>query len=528
MASRESIRWPIIFVFPLLLPALWSLIQSAAQTRSLDVNPIVGLLGTTLALGIGSACLAVPCGWVLAIVLVRLGWPARLLLSLFLITLAFVPLAVQAGGWISVIGPYGWITPRDLGLGVSVRTGPAAAIAVMLIHALAFLPWVVGILAGSLAWHGIDIEEWALTFTGLPNVLTRVLLPVHRDATILSAFVVLAGVWSDMTVTDLFAIRTLAEEIYVEMEAGSIGTQGLPVVLVSMLTGVGISLLVSKAMVRELDRPASVGFASPWDVVGLARSHSAIAIQLLGISIMVLLTLPLLALGRQGFASFYPSGWSTTGGWGDVRLIGSSLFISSASGFVATLSATVLAWWYINESRPRRAGAIMIAMFAMMIPGPAIGLAIVEMLSRPSPGDLLGRFYDSALVIIWGQAARAWPWVFLVLAGAMSRYPKCRWELLYLEGASSWMRFRLGPLGELWNIVAGGFVLGTALCLGELATSKLIAPPGVELVSTTMFSLLHVGTTQAQARLGLMVWLVSALMVIAGWGMQRGKKKRQR
>jgi ABC-type Fe3+ transport system permease subunit len=461
-----------------------------------------------------SVAICLPAGVVIAAAFVRLGMRGMAILPFLLATIVFVPVVVQAGGWISIVGPYGFIQPADWGLGVGVRTGWPAMLAVIFIHAVASLPWVVGILAGSLWSQGIEEEEWGLTCGGIGSVLRRVMAPMHRDGLVLAIFVVVTTVWTDMSVTDLFAVRTLAEEIYTEIEGGARSSLVLPI---SAIVGGSLAIWASRATRRQLDRPGLTRTDSTWRGVGVQSSLVAIGFKGVALVVLMGVAAPMFGLVRQAFGSTDGAGWSMQGWWMDGGVLVRSVAVAALSSGWATLGGCVGAWWFVHEQGRGRKWLLLVAMVALMIPGPAVGLSIVEMLSRPSPGDLLGRLYDSPLVVAWGQAARAWPWLFLLMAGVMSLYPSGRWERLRLEGASGWMRLRLGPFGEFRWLVMLGFVLGLGISLGELATTKIVSPPGFDTVSAIMFGLLHVGTTQSQARLAIAVWLLAMLLTTAAW-----------
>jgi ABC-type spermidine/putrescine transport system permease subunit II len=193
------------------------------------------------------------------------------------------------------------------------------------------------------------------------------------------------------------------------------------------------------------------------------------------------------------------------------------LLVAFLASALATLSASLAAWWSVHASRAGRTMLMGLVSAAILLPGPAIGLTLVEMVSRPSLLDLLGLLYDSVGIVIWGEAIRVFPWVYLLQVGVMSRVGQARWETLRLEGASPWMRYRLGPWGEFRWLMFVSLIFATAWSMGELATTKIVSPPGFDAVAVIMFGLLHVGTTQAQARLALAIWLVVASLVLVGF-----------
>jgi ABC-type Fe3+ transport system permease subunit len=473
------------------------------------------LLITTGLLAVTAGGIALIFGSAIAIRLMRFRPPREVGWGLLLMAGAFVPLALQAGGWIGLIGPYGLVTPRALGLGTGVRSGLTALVAVLGIHAVAAIPWVVGVVAFSLRARGTDAEEWGLTQGTLAQVVRGIMIPMHRDAFLLGMLIAGAGLWTDMSVTDLFAVRTLTEEIYTEIEGGTTGST-------SMLVAVGLalvaSLLLAGPLTRWVERSVTARPDPRWRLVSLKQDPLARGGRWLARAGLVLVVLPVVGLLHLWLGSL-SSGQDSLRGWGaDLSLVARSLVISMVAGAWGTGTASLAAWWYIHSKSRWRYVAMALACLGLFIPGPSVGLALVEILSRPSPFDLLGQIYDSPAVVIWGQATRGFPWLFLLQCGVMARTPSDRREILYLEGARWQSRYRLGPLGEFRGLMLISWVLGTALALGELATTKIVTPPGFDSLAVVMFGLLHVGTTQAQARLALTGWMVSlALSLLATW-----------
>ncbi len=519
MPRREPLLLLLIGLSWWIVPIGWTVVSSLGHPDSWknlaeNLPRLWGLLQTTLLVATAAATLATIAGTIIAVALLRWKLPGQSLWITLLATSAFLPLAVQAGGWISIVGPYGLVRPADLGLGTGVRTGLPAALAVLAIHAFASLPLTVGILSASLATRGLAEEEYALSIGQLPGVLTRVMLPIHRDALVLSFFLAMAGVWTDMSVTDLFAVRTLTEEIYTEIEGGSSGSAAT---VVSVLLGWPAGFWISRLLSRWIERGSILPRDPHWRLVSIRKSAFAFVWIAACVYLLLLLALPLFGLVRQCIGVSSTEGSLAQGGWLDLWLVGRSLLVAFLVAALATVSASLAGWWSVHASRGGRAMLIGLVAAAILIPGPAIGLTLVEMVSRPSPFDLLGRFYDSVGIVIWGEAIRVFPWVYLLQVGVMSRVGQARWEMLRLEGASLWMRYRLGPWGEFRSLMLISLVYATAWSMGELATTKIVSPPGYDAVAVIMFGLLHVGTTQAQARLALVIWLVVASLVWVGF-----------
>ncbi len=180
--------------------------------------------------------MSVPVGTLLAWLLWRTDLPGRKIGLGLLGVMIFVPLYLQAGAWQAGFGDQGWYT---LATNSSAwLTGWPAAI---WIHSMAALPWVVGIVGIGLRLVEPELEEQALLDGSATQVFFRVSLPAALPAVGVAALWVAVLTAGEMTVTDLFAIRTYAEEVYTQAAATA---AELDVAPPSVLMGIVITALL--------------------------------------------------------------------------------------------------------------------------------------------------------------------------------------------------------------------------------------------------------------------------------------------
>ncbi len=172
------------------------------------------LLWNTLLLSGATCAISVPFGTLLAWLLWRTDLPGRRFFLGLLGVMIFVPLYLQAGAWQAGYGDQGWFT---LATNSSAwLTGWRGAI---WIHSLAALPWVVGIVGIGLILVEPEQEEQALLDGSARQVFFRISLRGAMPAVGMAAIWVAVITAGEMTVTDLFSIRTYAEEVYTQAAA---------------------------------------------------------------------------------------------------------------------------------------------------------------------------------------------------------------------------------------------------------------------------------------------------------------------
>ena len=207
------------------------------------VRPI-RLAGETIGLVLATEILAVPPGILLALLLFRTDVPGRKVILAFVALAAFVPLPLHATAWLGAFGNTGRSQAFGLPQFLVGRTGAAV------VHALAALPWVVLIVGAGLCAVEPELEESALMDYGPVGVCLRVSLRRALGAIIAAALAVAVLTAGDMTVTDLLAIRTYAEESFLQYSLGRGPGEAAFVALPPLLVLGGLIVVVGRWLAR--------------------------------------------------------------------------------------------------------------------------------------------------------------------------------------------------------------------------------------------------------------------------------------
>ncbi|HVJ81066.1 MAG TPA: hypothetical protein VNC50_08355, partial [Planctomycetia bacterium] len=428
------------------------------------------------------------------------------------------PILDELGAREAAIGPFGFF--RTWSPGMPTVTGFPAAIAV---HALAALPWATAAVALGMARVDPALEETAALSTGFFGVLLQVTLPLARPGLVLAALLAAMPALVDMTATDLFQVRTLAEEVYTSiLEKGREGERG------TLLALVPLALLVAAASAATLARAAEPTEAFASRRARLPAGKEGRAVQVAAWLTMAFLLLPVAALVWQLGAR----GGSTE----EIRFSGpvalhylrtelptvARIVAEDAPRLAITVAATtaaalVLAWvWRWSAHMGRMTGIALVA-WTWTIPGPVVGLGVIDLFLHPLAPDWLAAWYDSSAPMTFAQFTRALPLATTTLAVAMLAVDRGGVESGLLAGASPWQLLRMTASGELRPAIVAAALVTLAFCMAELPASKLLQPAGGEPFCAHVFSLLHNGTQNQQAALCLYLLLLAAgLSALAG------------
>jgi iron(III) transport system permease protein len=500
------------------LPVL--LLLAIGATIILFADARVGrLLGNTLILAAGCCAIALPCGLLLAVVLTRTDLPFRRVSSMTLLSLLFLPLYLQAAGWDAGFGRQGWFSLSHGNLATPVLSGWTAAI---WIHGVAAIPWVFLIVGLGLRYVESELEESAMLESSGGSVFWHVTLWRILPAVCVAALWVTLTVATEMTVTDLYQVRTLAEEIY--MLAPQFGANEVELPWTSLLLAVVLLTLVALAATYRL---APSSDTSPRSAIlfrlGRRRGPAVLAVLL---AVSFLFGIPLINLLINAGMTLRPTDGVPARAW-DVtkaaQIVAHSPFafsaeffwtilIGSVAGFVALTLGVPLAWF---SCRNRLAATLTLTLSAvcLALPGPIVGLGIIWLLNRDS--DLLLWLYDRTILApVLAMIVRALPLTVLISWYALRSVGSDVLDLAATEGAGSATRFNRIAVAQRGAALATAWMAAMALTMGDLSASILVVPPGVSTVSLRVFGLLHAGVDDQVA--GLCLTAVALFIILAG------------
>lgn len=204
-----------------------------------------------------------------------------------------------------------------------------------------------------------------------------------------------------------------------------------------------------------------------------------------------------------------------------------SLVIAGLAASAVTPLAAILAWMGSGAERAsgvaRRAGETLIlatTALALAIPGPMIGLALIELLNRPG---LVGLVYDQTVLAPWlAVSIRALPPALLVLWYSLRTFPRPILESATLDGAGPLAGLTCVVLPNRLPAVGLAWVVALAVALADLSASILVVPPGMITLSGRIFDLLHYGVEDQVAGICLaQILLFSGLSGLMAWLLNR-------
>ena len=501
-----------------------------------------GLMFNSLQLTLGTLAVSLPLGIFLAVMISKTSVVGGRAIKCFMVAMLFVPLFVQATAWQAALGQTGWFLPSVDP--IFTLSGWYGAIWV---HGMAAIAWVVLCVGAALKNVPRELEEEALQDSPDWRVLWQV--SVRRC----TAGIAAAGLWigvicfGEITVTDLFQVRTFAEEIYTAANLGaldgalpkpgdeSLGASAPQLAADDLWLGTAlVFLLASAALAAVWAWLPTNGFASASDdwTLQLQRGRWPLSLAVWLLT-AVIVGLPLVSLvGKAGMQTERIEGQMVTGWsagaavhlvvrspWEHRREVRWSFIIGGFAAAGATIVGVLIAWGVRCGWLGSLPTALLLS-FGFAIPGPLIGVWVIRLMNQPNDSvfSFLNWWYDHTILApVLVQLLRALPLTTLVLTAQFARVPQDVLDSATSEGARGWRQLQSIVLPLSWPALLAAACMALLVALGDMAATLLVLPPGVSTLSTRIFGLLHYGAEDRVSALCLALALGLGALTTLAW-----------
>ena len=463
------------------------------------------LVRNSLLLAAATCVISLPIGTLLALLITRTDLPGRRAFAVLIGSLLLVPLYLQAAAWDAGFGQLGWFSLSRGQLAEPLLDGWRAAI---WIHSMASVPWVVAIVGVGLRLGKAELEEEALLDGSACEVFWRVTFKRIMACVFVAAMWILISTAGEMTITDMYQVRTYAEELYLTSqfdldEARGGATAGISAI--AFLALIGLLTIAAASPPDDLSslRPPRVFPLGRW------RTVSLIAVTL---AVCVFVGVPLINLIYKAGYDVQQVGAERMRSWSAAKTLQTiantpqrfrSDFLWTAgigaAAATVTLAIAVPLAWLARGGGLRSLPGLCVAAISMSVPGPVFGLLVIWLFNREGAPWLTWLYDRSILAPTLTMTLRALPLAFLVAWYALRSISREELEAASSEGAGKVTRLVRIGLAQRVAAIAVVWLLALILCTGDLAASILVVPPGVDLVSVRVFTLVHAGVDEQVA-----------------------------
>ena len=454
---------------------------------------LAALAGTTAVVTLGTVAVALLLGAPLGFLIFRTDLPGRHGLRFACLLAACLPIYVTSSCWLALTGLPFWLYSP---LGAAWLGG------------IAYTPLVTLIAGVAFASGRRELEDLARQDAAWPRVLRHAVLPQSLGSLAMAAAVVAALSLWDITITDMLMVRTFAEEVFTQFQLGAGPARAVAVCLPAVLVSLAVWAALARAR-RRYDEPGDASHVLPLATIRLGRARPAITVFVL-LLVGALFVLPLGALVRAvGSFRQLLLAWHAT----SPELL-DTLRVTPLAATLTVILALAAAWATLH-SRRAAPWLIAVAWLLIAVPGPALGIGLIQVLNRPGP---LGAFYDTEGPLIAAYVLRAFPFAWLVLLPTLRRIQRDLLDSAALDGGSCWRALVSVVVPLAWRGLAVAWLLAFVLSLAELGASFLVVPPGHNTLTIRFFTLIHYGVYPDAAGLCLLLLtLVGLPAALLAW-----------
>ncbi len=481
-----------------------SLLLADSRTAMLGANTLYLVAYTSL--------ISVPVGVIVALLLVRTDLPLRRAWYVVFATTLFIPLYLQTAAWDAGFGRTGWLVFARGDMDLPPLRGWKAAI---WIHSMAAIPWVILIVSAGLRQVEREWEETALLDgTGI-QVASRVTLRQALLSIVVAVLWIAVSTAGEIAVTDIYAVRTYAEEIYVGITLGDDMVESwrtvFPAIPIIMTLTIGSVVLVanltpSEVSHRDSPRSFSLGFAR-WPSLLIVL---AVAVMVVGVPVGNLIYKAGLVVNQTGGQR--DRSWSLQHFLmimdNSVPEFSSEIKWTILVGCIAATStlilAVALAWLGCC-----RGGAALVPLLVSAIclatPGPQIGRLTIWLMNQESIAILVWLYDKTVAAPVFALTIRCLPLATLILWHAFRSIPADLLDSASLDGFTKLQQLRILILPQRKAALAVAWIACLVIAMGDVSASVLVVPPGMELVPKRVLGLLHYGVEDRLAGLCLVM-----------------------
>tara|TARA_R110002073_G_scaffold141970_2_gene293218 strand:- start:10734 stop:12263 length:1530 start_codon:yes stop_codon:yes gene_type:complete len=480
-------------------------------------EPLLSTLRLITVTIVGSLGIGIPAAWAAA-TLAHGERPGRAVAGAFImaaIAAIAIPMILHAAAWEATAGKFGWLPLTQ----TATRSwgGFAGLVACGWIHSI-FGAAIVAIAT----WHGtsrvpVSILENASIDTTPLRCWWTIQLPLAWPwvlaATILNAS--LAA--TEMTVVDLYGYRTIADQFYllyaVDPNLTSIATTtALPLgFAVAMIT-----VLLRRIGRRQTDYRGEhlAGHTSSDLFERPSRGEWIVACSILAFCTLLMIVMPVTGLMAKVGHDVIIDGDQRIAHWSISRAVhelaaapktfSAEYQWTTMLGICTGIFATLVAWPLAAVGRQHSRFEFLVdasTVILFCIPGPLIGMLIVQIFQLPVPGF---RFLYEMTILptVLAMSVRASTIAYWILRSGYHGIAENVWLSARLD-------LSLGR--RVWQIdrrlmarsVAIAMLTAGIIASGDVPVTLPVAPPGVSTVGTRLFGLLHSGARYQEAALAL-------------------------
>jgi len=467
----------LIFLAVAILPFLRQIglvIPFDKEFVSLFDQRVVLIFTRTILIALGAATLAMVIGTLLAFLFEYTNLPFKN----FFQTLSFLPLLIPPYivtiSWIQFSFPFSIYNPGT----------------VIFILGLAFYPLVTFIVKMALRNISRNLEDSARILYPLKKVLRKITLPLVFPHILMAGFFVFVLSISEYGVPAFLRVNTLSAEIFFQFatfyNVESAIILSIPAIFLAILLILFYNFWVKKRCY------ITISTFLKKNKEGLKLQKKSLIFSLFFILAVLLFSIiiPLFVLFKESKLNFV----------GAFEIAGNSILNSLWLAVLGTTIITTFSFFLAYFFQKSKHMDILI-LLPIAIPASIVGISLILFWNTKTTQFLYGTFW----MIIIGYFIRFAPFSTKTLSPFFNQIHSSVEESARIAGASFLQTLKKITIPLMKPGVIVAWFVGFILCLGELAATLLLSPPGFQTLPHRIENLMHYGAPETISSLSLIL-----------------------
>ncbi len=478
---------PIIYTFTSSFLNNDSLIEDIS---SIDTKNILLLIKSILIATIISL-LSTIMGTVLAFILYKTDIIWSKYLKIFILAPLFISPYILAVAW------------RDSFYILFGNTSYISSIlGVIIVLTTVFTPLAILITGSALSHINSQLEESAMLIVNFKTAIIKIILPLIKPALLSSFVLIFIFSISNFSVPAYFGVKVFTTEIFTQFSA--FYNHSLAIMQSILLVAICIGLLFSTY--RYIADAPFFSIGSKGSSIKIYKNKGKNNIILVASWIFISMIFPLIILVIQ----------SLTNGTSSLTKAFKLLTPTFANSFILAFIASIIivtigfivAYWDIWKKNDMQLfNWILLIVFT--IPSTIYGISLIKFYNQSA----LNFIYTGYAIIIIAYVGKFSFIASRIISNTMKQIPQSLNESAIIQGIhpTKILIKILIPLSM--PAIFGAFIISFILTLGELGTTIMVYPPGIELMPIKVYTIMANAPQSLTSSMILIVFTISLIMI---------------
>lgn len=386
-----------------------------------------------------------------------------------------------------------------------VQTTSQPYFALILVLTSVYTPLSMLIIGNAFTSINSQLEEAGFLLTSSLYVVLKITLPLVKPALISSFVLVFIFSISEFTVPALFDVSVFTTEIFTQFSAFYNHSLAILQSLFLVLICVFLLFIDRKQLANAVF--FSIGNKGTKSYFYDLKNKKILSFLFLYFWFFITVVFPFLMLIIQSFSG------GTAAFTKSVSLLlptfSNSIFLALLAAFVSVFVGFVVAYHSIIQNKSNSFDWFLLVVFA--IPSGVLGISFIKFYNQPS----LEVVYSSILIIIIAYVGKFSFISSKLIANAFKQIPKSLTEVAQIQGVNTFNSLVKIIIPLTAPALLGAFLLIFVFSFGEVATTIMLYPPGVELMPIKIYTIMANAPQALTSSMVLIMLSTTLLFVVA-------------